>query len=296
MNSRLFYILSVFPPLFFAGNFFVARLMTNDIPPFQMSFWRWACAFAMLLPFSSTHLQAASKAIRDEWRFLFLLSAIGVTGFNCLVYYALHLTTVVNAALVNSLMPVVTFVLAVAVLHERFSPQQLTGVAISLAGAAVLITRGMLANIAEVTFNRGDVLVLIGVSLWAGYSILIRMRPSKLEPLVFLTLTAGIGSALHIPLIAWEYVTIGGFAINFSVVASVLYLAVFPSILAYIFWNRSVATLGPAKTSMFMHLMPVFSAVLAVTFLGETVHPYQIFGFALVFCGLYLVTNVRRTR
>ncbi|WP_332685434.1 DMT family transporter [Bosea sp. (in: a-proteobacteria)] len=283
--------LATLPPLFWSGNFLFARAMRDAIPPFQMSFWRWVVALLILLPFCLPPIKAQWPRIRANLPFLAFLGLIGVTAFNCFVYAALHHTTVVNGALVNSLLPIATFLLAFLILKQRLSPRQILGVAISLAGAAVVIARGDLAALRGFSPNRGDLLVLVGMSFWALYTVLIRWRPLGLDPMALLGVTVAFGVLFHLPLVAWEYQARGGFALTPANAGAILYFAIFPSILAYIFWNRSVAVLGPGRTGMFMHLLPIFSAVLATVFLGERLAPYHALGFALVVAGIAIVTR-----
>jgi drug/metabolite transporter (DMT)-like permease len=265
--------------------------MRDAIPPFQMSFWRWFVAFLILLPFGLPALRAHRDRLRAEGPFLVALGILGVTAFNCFIYVALHYTTAINAALINSLMPVVTFLLALALLRERPSWLQLVGVVLALAGAAVVISRGEPAHILALELNRGELLVLVGLSCWAAYTVLIKWRPTGLPPSAFLPAMFGIGAAFHLPLLAWERGTVGGFDVTPEVAASILFFAVFPSVLAYIFWNRAVAAIGPSRTSTFMYLMPIFSAALGVWLLDEPFRAYHLVGIVLVFSGIAFVTR-----
>lgn len=283
--------MATLPPLFWAGNFLIARAMRDAIPPFQMSFWRWVVAFLILLPFALAQGRGAGEQWRRELPFLALLGAVGVTAFNCFVYAALHHTTVISAAFINSFLPVATFLLAIVVLHERPTARQAAGVAVSLAGALTIITQGQPARLADLTFNRGDLLVLAGLLFWAAYTVLIKWRPTKLKPMAFLGTTIGFGALFHLPLVAWELPATGLAAVTPASVAAILYFAIFPSVLAYILWNRAVATLGPARTGMFMHLMPIFSAAAAILLLGESFFAYHALGIALIVAGITLVTR-----
>ncbi|MGQ3027678.1 MAG: DMT family transporter [Ferrovibrionaceae bacterium] len=279
------------PPLFWAGNFLVARVMRDAIPPFQMSFWRWAAAFVILLPFAIAQGRADTAQWRRELPFLAFLGAVGVTAFNCFIYAALHHTTVISAAFINSFMPVATFLLAAVVLHDRPNGWQVLGIGISLAGALTIIAQGQPERLFDLGLNRGDLLVLAGLLFWAAYTVLIKWRPTRLRPMAFLGTTVGFGALFHLPLVAWEIAAAGPMALTADAVAAILYLAIFPSVLAYILWNRAVATLGPARTGMFMHLMPIFSAGAAILLLGERFFAYHALGIVLIVAGITLVTR-----
>lgn len=292
-GGRTAFLFAALPPLFWAGNFLVARAMRDEIPPVQMSFWRWALAFTLLLPFAWSAGRRERTLLRHELPFLAILGFVGVTAFNCLIYAALHHTTVVNGALINSLMPAATILFALVLLREPLSAQRILGLLVSLTGAATIIAGG---RIGELAFNRGDVLVLCGLTFWAAYTVLIRWRRTQLSPILFLAATAALGTVFHLPLLAWELATSGGFSPSVTAGAAIVYLAIFPSILAYIFWNRAVATLGPGRTAIFMHLMPIFSVVLAVAFLGEHLFAYHGVGAVLIVSGITMVTRPQASK
>ena len=293
-NPKFAYVYAVLPPLFWSGNFVIARIMRNDIPPIQMSFWRWCFAFLFLLPFAAPLFRGQGAQIRKELPFLLLLGAIGITAFNCFLYSAMHYTTVVNASLINSLMPVVCFLFALLFLHQRLRFQQINGVFIAILGAGLIIARGDFGTLAALALNRGDLMVMGGLTFWAAYTVLIRWRPTKLPILVFLATTFAIGTVFHLPLVAWEVSRVGGVVLTGEVAASVLYFAIFPSLLAYVFWNKAVAAIGPGPTGMYMYLMPVFGAVLGVGLLGEVFLVYHLAGIAMIFAGITLVNRAPR--
>lgn len=285
------FLLAALPPLFWSGNFLIARAMRDEIPPLQMSFWRWMVAFAVLAPFAARQLRPHLGRIRREAPFLAVLGAIGVLAFSCFLYAALHYTTVLNAALINSLMPVATFLFALAILRQRLAAPQVAGITIAITGAATVVVRGDIAGLLGFTPNPGDLLVLAGLTFWALYTVLIRWRPTRLPLALFLAATIALGALFHLPLIAWEASVKGAFALTPATVGAIFYFGVFPSVLAYLFWNRAVAALGPGRTGMFMYLMPIFSAGLGWAFLGEPIRPYHGAGLVLIFAGIWLVTR-----
>lgn len=285
-------LIGILPPLFWSGNFLVARMMAGTIPPFQMSFWRWVTAFVIFLPFALPVIAAHRATIRRELPFLVVLGVVGITAFNCFIYAAMHFTTVVNASLINSLMPVVTFLLAMVILRETPGAPQVSGIAVAIAGALVIIAQGDAAVLAAFRFNQGDLLVLGGVVFWALYTVLIRWRRSALPINLFLFVIIGFGVLFHLPLIAWEYPRAGGMPVTMETLAAIAFFGVFPSVLAYICWNRTVAALGPGRTGMFMYLMPVFSSILGVAILDEAFRLYHAAGIALIFAGVALTTGL----
>ncbi len=287
-------LFAILPPLFWSGSFLIARVMRDDIPPIQMSFWRWVAAFLILLPFAIPQGRGQGARIREELPFLCLMGAVGITAFNCFLYAALHTTTVVNASLINTLAPVMTFVLALVVLREKLGAVQVGGIAVALAGAVVIIGRGEVTGLAALAPNRGDLLVVVGLTFWAVYTVLIRWRPTKLPLRVFLAVIMGLGALFHLPLVAWEVSTSGGVTVTAAAVAAILYFAIFPSVLSYLIWNKAVAVLGPGRTGMYLYLMPFFGAVLGVWLLDEDFFLYHLGGIVLIMAGITLVNRKAR--
>jgi drug/metabolite transporter (DMT)-like permease len=295
-SPQFAYVYAVLPPLFWSGNFLIARIMRHDIPPIQMSFWRWTVAFAFLIPFAAAQFRGQGAQIRKELPFLLVLGAVGITAFNCFLYSAMHYTTVVNASLINSLMPVMCFLFALLLLHERLRLHQVAGVIAAFLGAALIVARGDVTTLTALALNQGDLLVMGGLTFWAVYTVLIRWRPTKLPILVFLATTIAMGAVFHLPLVAWEASQVGGFTLNAASAASILYFAIFSSLLAYVLWNKAVAAIGPGRTGMYMYLMPVFGAVLGVGLLGEPFLAYHLAGITMIFVGITLVNRAPRPR
>lgn len=277
--------------MFWSGNFLLGRLMHDQIPPIQMSFWRWTFAFLILLPFALRQLPAHHRALREESGYLVLLGLVGITAYNCFIYSALHHTTVLNVSIINTLMPVVTFLLAMLLLGERHTPRRVAGALLAFAGAAVIIFRGDPAAAGRLDLNLGDVLVLFGLTAWALYTVLIRWRPTRLPLSLFLGATVAFGLLFHLPLLAWELPRVGAFSPTPAAAGSIFYFAVFPSVLAYLLWNRAVALLGPATTGVFMYLLPVYGIGLGILFLGERFRPFHAGGLVLIVAGLALVSR-----
>lgn len=290
-SARLAWLLAALPPLFWSGNFLIGRAMRDEIPPLQMSLWRWVVAFAFLAPFALRHIGPHLAQLRREAPFLAVLGAIGILAFSSLLYAALHTTTVLNAALINSLMPVATFLFAFAILRQRLTGRQLAGVALAISGAGAVILRGDASRLIGFAPNPGDLLVLAGLTFWALYTVLIRWRPTRLPLPLFLAATVALGIVFHLPLVAWEAAVVGTFALTPATAGTILYFGIFPSVLAYLFWNQAVAALGPGRTGMFMYLMPIFSAGLGWAVLGEPVRAYHGAGLVLIFTGIWLVTR-----
>lgn len=295
MKRRFFdlpYLLLVLTALFWSGNFVVARAVHLDVPPMGLVFWRWFGALIVVLPFAWRHILNDWPVIRRHWGIILALAAIGVASFNTLVYLGLQTTTALNAVLLQSAIPILIFFFAYVIFRDTVRPIQALGILLSLAGIAAIVTRGETATIHELAFNRGDLLVFAAVIMWAIYSVLLRKRP-LMHPLSFLTLTIAISVVLLAPLYAWEHLSGRVMHFDHTTVLAVGYVAIFPSVLAYMFYNRGVDLIGANRAGTFIHLMPLFGSIMAILFLGETFRLYHAVGIALILGGLMLAAHSR---
>jgi drug/metabolite transporter (DMT)-like permease len=270
--------------LLFSGNFVAGRGLRGQVDPLTLNFLRWLITFALLLPFAWPQVDLA--ALRREWRLILALGATGLAGFHTLTYEALRSTTAANALLMLSLIPVATLFGSALLWRERPTKGQIGGAAISVIAAAVLITRGDVAGILQHGLNTGDLWMLIGVVIWSTYTLLLRRCPADLPPLVILTASAAAALALMAPPLLLLAPTPVAIFASPAVLVSIGYIAVFASVIGFQLWLRGVAGLGPARAGQFLHLMPVFGAILAFVVLGEVPTPVQIAGAVLVLSGL----------
>ena len=274
--------------LFWSGSFVVARALRDDIDPVTMTFFRWLTSLLVFVPFVWREFAGNFHVVLREWR---LITGLGVTGialFGTLVYLALQHTTATNALLTFSLSPVAILLGASLTGGERATSRQLGGVLVSMAGAAVLITHGDIATLTSTGLNIGDVWMLAAVAVWAAYSLLLRRRPADLSQMLSLVSSIAVGLPM---LLAVMLLTASGpaLALSTSVVLGIGYIAIFGSVLGFLFWSYGVAELGPGRAGQFVHLMPVFGAALAFVFLGEPLSMSQILGAGLVLSGIVLI-------
>ncbi|MDS4026693.1 MAG: DMT family transporter [Candidatus Contendobacter sp.] len=296
MNTRYPspYLLLVLTTLFWSGNFVLGRAVHTVFTPFTLSFWRWAVALVILLPFVWGSLREQWPLIRRHGSILLLFSILGVVNFNTFVYIGLQSTTATNALIMLSVTPVLIVALSFLLLRQAVTGWQALGILISLGGVLVIVSRGDVGALLARQFNSGDLWVLAAVISWALYSVCLRWRPAELKPLNFQTMTMLIGITILTPLYGWDLAWGHIMAVNAATVGSILYLALFPSILAYVFWNRAVAELGANRAGQFLHLMPVFGAILSQIFLGERLYGFHAAGIALIALGIWLATAYGR--
>lgn len=284
------YLLLVLTTLFWSGNFVLGRALHTVFTPFTLSFWRWAAALLILIPFVWNSLRQQGPLLRRYWPILLWLSLLGVVNFNTCVYIGLQTTTVTNAVIMLSITPVLIIALSFLLLRQTVTGWQMLGIALSLSGVLAIVSRGDPGNLLAQHVNSGDLWILAAVLSWALYSVCLRWRPLGLHPLNFQAATMMIGVLILTPFYGWDLAHEQFFTLNTATVISILYLALFPSILAYIFWNRAVAELGANRAGQFLHLMPAFGAVLAMIFLGERLYAFHAAGITLIALGIWLAT------
>ena len=285
------YILLILTTLFWAGNFVLGRAVNMVIPPITLSFWRWALALLILLPFSLRQLIAQRSLLRANGKELLLFGILGIACFNTFIYIGLHSTTATNALLLNSIIPVLIVIISrlfAAIPVTRF---QGAGILLSLGGVVIIICRADVARLLALRANSGDLWVLLAVVCWAVHTFRLRRRPAGLHPLSFLTVIIAIGLVIILPFYLWEVSRGGRVTLDLVTCGSLLYVGIFPSVLAYIFWNQAVTELGPNRTGLFIHLMPVFGTILSILFLGESLQLFHLSGICLIALGIYLTTG-----
>jgi drug/metabolite transporter (DMT)-like permease len=284
------YLLLILATLFWSGNFVLGRGINEIIPPVALAFWRWAGALAILMPFAIRGIIRQRREIRKHWGILTILSILSVTNFNTFIYNALRTTTAINAFLVNSITPIFIVLISWIGFNDRITYRQTVGVVLSFIGLLWIVTQGQLEILLTVKFSGGDLWTLAAALSWAFYTALLRKRPKHIDPIPFLTILVLIGLFFLLPIYMWEIRSGASFQLTPAVLASIAYVALFPSVVAYVFWNSSVAVVGANKAGIFMHLMPVSGIVLAFIFLGETLAAYHLVGMILIFSGIFLTT------
>ena len=295
MSSPRFYV----PPhlllglavLFWAGNLVLGRAVAPDIPPIALNFWRWTGGGLILLPFTAHALWRHRGTVLRHWRTLVALAITGITAFHSFVYVALKSTTAINSSLFMAMTPILIPIFIYGLDRTHPSLRQWAGISLSMVGVVTIITQADWGVVTALDFNVGDLWMLVAVPLWALYSVILKRHPVPLPPQVSVLAIIAFGVVMLIPVYGWELATVGGFAVNVANLASVGYLALFAAAIGDVFWNRGVAALGAAKAGLFMHLIPVFTTILAVILLGEAFQVFHVFGIALIITGLILTTR-----
>ncbi|CAM3837096.1 DMT family transporter [Arcobacter cloacae] len=290
-----YYILLVLCVLFWSGNFVFGRLISNDISPIELSFYRWFFVLLILLPFILIHYRNLLIVLKKEYVILFVLGGLGIAGFNTFLYYGLQTTTATNALLINSSTPIFIIIFSVIIFKSSINKLQLFGVFLSTIGVIYLILKGELNHILDLHFTVGDLWIIAACIDWALYSVLLKYKPKELNSLEFFSITTLIGTfILYLVFIYQGYSLEFSFLENKEVLYSLAYIVIFPSILSFYFWNKATIEIGANKAGQFAHLMPIFGAILAYIFLKEKVQGYHLIGTIFIALGIYLSIFFKR--
>jgi drug/metabolite transporter (DMT)-like permease len=299
MNQRLTLATAAMltaPPLLWAGNAVVGRLMAGHVPPITLNFLRWALAFLLLLPLAG-YVMRRGSGLWPHWRRYALLGLLGVGCYNALQYLALKTSTPINVTLVASSMPVFMLALGALFFGQRIHGRQVAGALLSIAGVLVVLMRGEFAQLAQLRLVPGDFYILLATLSWAWYSWLLARTT---EPAAIRGHWAAFLMAQLVPGLAWSALfaagewAVGAEAIRWGwpLALALLYVAVGPAILAYRFWGTGVQRAGPSVAAFFSNLTPLFAALLSAAFLGEPPHLYHAAAFVLIVGGI--VVSSRR--
>jgi drug/metabolite transporter (DMT)-like permease len=271
----------------------LGRFIAGTIPPVTLAQIRWSGAAAILLPFAWPHLKADWPAIRARLPIMLFFSFTGVACYNTIGYYALQYTQAINALLIQSTGPLLIAAWSLILFRDRLSPGQLAGILASLAGVTVILSRGDLAVLLGFRFNRGDVLLVLVMAIYAAYSALLRTRP-RIHWMSFLGFTVIAGQAMILPAFAVELALGQTMRPTPAAFAVLGYVVLFPSVIAYLCFNRGVELIGANRAGPFFHLSPLIGSVIAILFLGETLHPFHFAGYALILGGIAVAQGRRR--
>lgn len=281
------YLLLIVTTLFWGGNGVAGRLAVGEVSPMVLVCLRWVIVVAVMLPFVWKDLVSAWPIIKANRWLVILMGTCGFTAFNALFYGAAHFTSAVNLTIFQGAIPVLVLLGAVLFFRARILPLQIIGMVITLVGVVVISVQADLSILKSLGLNFGDVLMLIACVFYAGYTLGLRQRPD-LPGFVFFAALALVAFVSSLPLLAVEiasgkaqWPTPIGWAV-------MLYVGLFPSLFSQILYIRSVELIGPARAGLFVNLVPVFGALLAVVLLGEPFASYHAIGLAMVLGGIWL--------
>ena len=263
------YLMLLSAMFFWGATYVIVRAIHEDVPPITLNFWRWVVVLVLLLPWTAGAAWRHREVLRRNAWLLVMLSATGVALYQCAAYIALNTTTAINAGLIYATVPVVTPLISYALDRELVTVRQGLGIAVSMAGVVTIIGRAEWEVLTAFLFTPGD--------LWMVLSV--------------------VGVVVLLPFYGWEWARVGGFTPSRASILGIAYLSIASAIVGYVCWNKAVAVIGANKAGLFVHLIPVFTVVLAVVFLDERLRGFHVAGTAFIAAGIYLtVTRPGTTR
>jgi drug/metabolite transporter (DMT)-like permease len=291
MNTGLGYVFVVLALLLWAGNAVIGRVATDvNVPPLALNFWRWTIALFVLAPFAIPKLAAQHDLFRAHWRLWTVFGIVTVAGFNSAYYIGLQYTTVVQGTLISAVLPILVLLAARVFLTQPITGRQLTGVAISIIGAAIIVVRGDFGVLGHFVLNIGDLWILAAVCMWAAQTILIRFVPKEMELVAFQVMAFVAGLAVLTPLYVYETVEGRPIPLTWSAALLVGYAGLAASVVGFTCWNLGVMRIGPKTAGYFGNLFPVFGAALGILLLGEPFRWFHALGGIVTLSGIYLAT------
>ncbi|MCL6262897.1 DMT family transporter [Craterilacuibacter sp. RT1T] len=280
--------------VFWASNVVIARAFRAELTPFWLAFWRWSCATLVLFPFVLKPLwreRAQLWAVRGR---LFWLALFGIMGNNAFIYLGVASASATSAAALQTFTPVWIMLLGALVLGRRLPLLAWAGVVCAVAGALTIATEGNLASIVALQMGAGEAWLIAASLCWAIYTLIVMTLPRELNAGALLAIQMALGSLLLLPLaLVFEPATLAPALWSSETMVAVLYLGVFPSVLAYVFYNRAVKVLGGERTGNFMNLLPAASSLLSFVFLGEMLQGFHLLGFAGIMGGIVLSAGTK---
>lgn len=298
VRSRVFrlgrqpYLLLTLTALFWAGNAVAGRLSVGEISPFVLTFLRWVMVAGVMLTLFAREMLCYWPVVRKHLLVMTLMAALGLTGFNTLFYLAAHKTTAVNIGILQGSIPIIVLVSAVLCFGTKISLLQAIGALVTFTGVATVATDGQPHRLLELSLNPGDAIMLTACVLYAGYTVALKRRP-PIPGLVFFAYLSIVAAIASMPLVlteavggGFEWPTMQGWLVT-------LYVAIAPSCLAQIFFIRGVELIGPERAGLFVNLVPVFAAFLAVAILAEPFHLFHAIALGMVLAGIGLAEHGR---
>jgi len=275
--------------LFWAGNFVIGKIAFLDsVPPFSLTFFRWLLVWIILIPFTYKELFKLKKIILKNVLLLFFLGLTSVGLFNSFIYNALNHTQVINASLFNAVIPAAIILFCFLLKLDKTNKFQLLGLLITIFGILSIITKLDLNVLLTLSFNKGDLLMIGAVITWGLYSAFLKKRKFKVSLLTFVHILCTFGLITLIPQFLYEFLQGQRIIVNSNFIYSILYLAIFPSIGSYYCWAGAVSIIGANRSGIFLSLIPVFSAIMAILFFNEKFEYYHFIGSILTLFGLFL--------
>ena len=288
-KNNLAYLLLIFTTIFWSGNFIVGKAASlYQIPPFSLNFYRWFFAGLILFPFTFKELINKKNYIFKNIGFFIILGISSITIFNSIVYYSLYYTQVISGVLMISTIPVWIIFIASILNIEKTNAFQIIGVGLSLIGVIFIITKADLNLIKNLDFNKGDLSMIVAMFAWAVYSALLKKKKYEISQLALLQVVIILGLIFLIPIYFIEMNLGHLIVLELPFYLTLSYVVIFPGLLAFFFWIKGISIIGANRAGVFLHLMPIFGAIMAMIIFDEKFMYYHLLGAIFIFSGIIL--------
>ena len=295
-RNLIAYIYLIFATSLWGGNVIAAKIASNiTLEPIKLSFYRNLVVLIILFPFIDGKISKNLSIFIKNWKIIILLSIVSVSIFNTFMNIALTTSTVISSSLMPSFAPSIIIILSFIIFNSKISFIQFIGIIVSFFGFINIIFRGNIINLGSINFVTGDLWMLGCVTCWAFYSTMLRKIPKDIDNLSFLFLIFFIGNIFVIPFFIIESNINGSFTINEeNGWFLILYCGIGPALISYLLWIKSIKIIGASKSGLFLNLIPIFSSIISIFFLKETLEIYHIIGAILIFTGIYMVNKEKK--
>ena len=283
------YIYLLLTVTFWAGNFIVGKYASYyEVPPFSLNFYRWFFAWLILAPFTIPEILKHKEYIKQNYKLFLILGVTSITVFNSIVYYSLNFTQVISGVLMISTIPVMIMLFSSLLKIEKTNTFQIFGVLFSFTGVILIITKANLEILKNLDFNKGDITMVIAMFSWALYSALLKKQTHKLSQLSLLEVIITFGLIFLIPIYLVEYQL--GYRINLEkpFILILGYVVLFPGLASFMLWIKGISMIGANRSGVFLHLMPILSAIMAMIIFKEKFMIYHVLGAIFIITGIFL--------
>ena len=288
-KNYLAYTYLTLAALFWSGNFIIGKFATLfEVPPLTLNFLRWVMVWFILIPFTIKEVISKKSYIIKNFLVIGLMGVLSISTFNSVVYFALNFTQVINAVLMLSAIPVVIIIFSSLMKIEKTNIFQISGLILSITGVGTIISNADIQKIVSLNFNKGDLWMIICVLSWSLYSTLLKKNKSELSQFALIQIMVSVGLVFLVPQFLYEQSIGLDFTINKAFIFILLYVVIFPAIAAYYCWQKAIDLIGPNRSAMFIQLMPLFSALMAILIFKEKFQLFHFIGATFIVSGIYL--------
>ena len=288
-KNKTAYIFLILTTLFWSGNFIVGKAAyLFEIPPFTLNFYRWTFAWLILAPFTLKEIYKKKDYILDNIKLILVLGITSITIFNSIVYYSLNFKQVISGVLMISTIPVMIIFFCWVFRIEKTNPYQILGVILSLLGVVVIVIKADLSKLMNLNFNKGDLWMVVAMFSWAMYSALLRKKKLELSQMSLLQTIISAGLILLLPAYLIEMLLGYKLNIHLPFVLTLSYVVIFPGLASFIFWIKGISIIGSNRSGIFLHLMPIFSTILAILIFDEKFMTFHLIGAIFIISGIIL--------